>query len=238
MDKIRDHIRRIGEEMLLSHPHYPDVALDRQKGILPRDLIFDENGGSGQSRGCLVVGLNPGFSDAPEQAYYRKYGSTYQAIVDYWNLRVKDVPYYSKLRAFVDAFGIKGPVLWTEVVHCEMVNDKIPLSDATILDSAKRYLARELTPIPADWPIIAVGVGKPFQVLTAGKPYQILAEKFANRRIIGIPHPTGSFGQFARLFSNGVVELEAKLYLDKLLATTAPYAKAYRCPKNGNCRFQ
>ena len=51
-------------------------------------------------------------------------------------------------------------------------------------------------------------------------------------------NPTGAFGQFARLFSNGMIEPNAKLYLDRLLATKAPYARAYRCPKNGDCRFQ
>jgi hypothetical protein len=214
---ISAHIRTIGEEMLASHPDYPETALDKSAGIIPRCLIFEENERDAAQRGSVVVGINPGFSDPPERAYYVRRGCTYQATVDYWNAKVKGVRYYSMLASFINAAGLTGSVLWTELVHCELRDKAARLGIPTIRDSINRYLFRELEVIPTPWPLIAVGKDV----------FPILAYRFPERQVIGIPHPTGSFGQFPKLCTGGRITPQAAQQLSHIIASGDPLAASF-----------
>lgn len=90
----------------------------------------------------------------------------------------------------VDQIDLRGPMLWTELAKCESTKDVRGVPLATLRTCAGRYLKREIDVLPDSWPLIAVG----------GEAFKALAYLHPNRVIIGVPHPTGSHGHFARLF--------------------------------------
>lgn len=196
MNKIEKEIHKIGREMT-SNPSvyrgYADLVCDPKRGILPRCLIYETEGRKASERGCVIVGLNPGRSSKGERAYYRNNGAAYETVVIPWqNKRIKEHPYYKKLRAFVSDLGIKGPILWTELVKCES-KEGTSLSVRTIRDDIHRYLLKEIQHIPKSWPL--VGAGR--------RAYEILSFSFPERAVVGVPHPTGSYGHFSHLMTNG-----------------------------------
>jgi len=225
MISIKSEIYKIGVDMVESHPSYPDVVCDPKRGILPRCLIYEDDSRDSSARGSVMVGINPGRASKWEKAFYKKHGSTYDATLACWNEKIKSHPYYTRGRAFANSIGLRGPILWTELVKCESPRG-IELSVQTIRDSINRYLFKELEIIPKDYPLIAIG----------NEAFKILGYRFPNRIVIGIPHITGSYGQFHKLFSKNTLNPGAKRQLDKVLRGGEPIATAFKC-RNGDCRF-
>jgi hypothetical protein len=204
MDKIEKEIYKIGSEMIRKagvYRGYEDVRCDPKKGILPRCLYYETEDRKLSKRGCVIVGINPGRAKEDERDYFRKNGATYKAEVNYWqdywqeakNKRTgKKHPYYERLRTLASDLGIEGPILWTELVKCESEKGT-SLSVQTIRDDIHRYLLKEIHHIPGSWPLIGAG----------RRAYEILSFSFPKRTVIGVPHPTGSYGQFNRLMANG-----------------------------------
>lgn len=159
-------------------------------GILPRCLIL-EDGGRTSGTGCVVVGLNPGHAKPHERDAY-KGDHTYKNVVKYWrDGKISERAYYGRLRNFVNELGLRGPILWTELVKCESIEGTtLPLQ--TLRTCIRDYLNEELKLIPDDWPIVAAGL----------EAYKASAYRFPDRIIIGVPHPTGSHGQFMKLLDN------------------------------------
>jgi hypothetical protein len=112
---------------------------------------------------------------------------------------------------------LKGPVLWTELVHCELREKGMRLSIPTIRDSINRYLFQEVEVIPTSWPLIAVGKDV----------FPILAYRFPDRQIIGIPHPTGAYGQFPKLCTRGRIAPQAAKQLGEIIASGDPVAVSF-----------
>jgi hypothetical protein len=137
-----------------------------------------------------VVGINPGAADKPEMGFYLENGVTYQVAVEYWEQKLKTTNlYYKRLRNLVEQLGRMGTILWTELVKCQSKNDEeLPLQTFRICYQA--YLRKELKLMPETWPVIAV----------ARKAYNALAFLCPSQTIIGVPHPTGAFGNFHALF--------------------------------------
>lgn len=235
VDAIAEHIREIGEQMVANYQPSPDVMLDKKEGIIPRCLIFEHESRNPQRQGSVVVGINPGNSGVEEQQFYRTRGCSYDAVLA-WHFdsepharrRGKNHPYYRSLTGFLDAAGLDGPILWTELVKCESKQDTV-LSIETIRKDINRYLFRELEKIPNDWPLIGVG----------RKAYEILAYRFCSRQVIGIPHPTSSHGQFAALFPiSKAIEPNAKEKLADLLRSKDTVAVWFSCSKGKGCRAE
>ena len=177
--------------MVACNHRCPGIALDHRKGILPRCLIL-ETGGREANKGSVIVGINPGRSKPHEQEFYCSNGQTYEQVIAYWQEYIGyHHRYYAKLRALVTELGFNGPILWTELVKCEntsAVSGLPPLQ--TFRTCTQTYLQKELQAVPSDWPLIAVG----------NESYKALAYIFASRTVIGVPHPTGSYGHFDNLF--------------------------------------
>jgi len=186
-------INEIGQRMVACNYHCAGIALDTHKGILPRCLILEIEGRKG-SKGSVVVGINPGRSRPDEREFYRSNGQTYEQVMAYWQERVGYLHrYYTKLRTLVGQLGFEGPILWTELVKCENTSSKSgqpPLQ--TFRTCTRTYLSTELQVVPDEWPLIAIGT----------ESFKALAYMFASRAVIGIPHPTGSHGQFSSLFDS------------------------------------
>jgi hypothetical protein len=172
-----------------------------------------------------MVGINPGRASNWEKEFYKKHGPTYDATLACWDEKIKNHSYYTRGRAFADSIELHGPILWTELVKCESPKG-VELSVQTIRDSINCYLFKELEIIPKSWPLIAVG----------NEAFKILGYRFPERTVIGIPHITGSYGQFHKLFSKNVINPIAKQQLKKLLGDNKPLATTFKC-RNGDCRF-
>ncbi len=83
----------------------------------------------------------------------------------------------------------------------EAKGKSIPLQ--TFRECTKRYLGNELTLVPSDWPLIAIG----------REAYKALAYSYPARTVIGIPHPTGSHGNYETLFDGQKLHSACKIDL-------------------------
>jgi hypothetical protein len=188
---LASYIDEIGRDLVRCAIHCRGIALNHCEGILPRCLIL-ETEGRAEGKGSVVVGINPGRSKAHEREFYCLNGQTYEQEIRYWQKFIARHPYYRRLRNFADELGFNGAILWTELVKCENASAESGLPPLqTFRTCTETYLQRELHTVPHNWALIAVGT----------ESYKALAYMFASRTVIGVPYPTGSRGQFARLFN-------------------------------------
>lgn len=206
ISKLKLEIDKIGQQMVSCSNKCNGIACNLEEGILPRCLILEIDSRT-QSGGVVIVGINPGHSKSHERNYYIKNGQSYDKVVEYWNAHIRKRKYYSSLRSFVNQLGFQGHILWTELVKCENMRRVRSPPLQTFRICTKTYLSRELDLIPDNWPLIAVG----------GEVYKALAYRFPTRIVVGIPHPTGAFGLFPKLFDrNGELLKIFKLPPEKL----------------------
>jgi hypothetical protein len=205
---LAGYIDEIGSDLVRCNIHCRGIALNHSEGILPRCLIM-ETEGRAEGKGSVIVGINPGRSKEHEREFYRLNGQTYEQEIRYWQQYIAQHPYYRRLRNFAEELGFKGAILWTELVKCENASAESGLPPLqTFRTCTETYLQKELQAVPDDWALIAVGT----------EPYKALAYMFASRTVIGVPHPTGSRGQFARLFDRGKKLLpEVKVQTENIL---------------------
>jgi hypothetical protein len=196
---LANRIHRIGQDMVNCQENCEGIARDLSRGILPR-CLFLEMQGSDLSKGTVIVGINPGQSDDEERAFYRQHGRAYVQVVKFWGTIKESNQYYAKLRNLARGFDLRGSILWTELVKCENAEKgKLPPLQ-TFRVCTRSFLNEELAAIPNDWPLIGIG----------REAYKALAYLYPNRTVIGVPHPTGSFGNFNELFEDNKVR-EGKL---------------------------
>lgn len=210
---LEKDIRRIGADLVRCNERCAGIYHDIEAGVLPRCLLFERAERS--ERGCFSAGINPGRSRKRERAFYKQAGARYDALIDFWNKEIKNVPYYRRLRQLVNAMRIAGPIIWSDLAKCENASDVqglIPLQ--TLRACSGRFLRRELEIIPADWPIIGVGI----------EAYKALAYLQPNRTVIGVPHPTGSRGNFFRLFKNSELRPNVARQAQLALKSKTPIA--------------
>ena len=203
---LASHITAIGHQLVACPHHCQGVLFDPPNGILPRFLVLEDQDRHG-NRGSVIVGINPGRSKASEREVYRNRGPTYPSTVAYWRKKIWDHRYYHSLRSLVSQLEFSGPILWTELAKCERapeLSGLLPLQ--TFRTCVGSYLQRELEPIPDTWPLIAVGT----------EPFKALAYRFPHRAIIGVPHPTGSYGHFHSLFDDERLRLGVKASVSDL----------------------
>lgn len=170
------------------------IYLEPSKGVLPRVLALEYEDRSGL-QGCVALGINPGAGSEHEQSWHLEHGNTYEGMLEFFTeFRMHVHQYYLRTRRFINACGISGPILWTELVKCQNskgVKGVPPLS--TLRTCVHLYLVEEMAAVPENWPIIAIGK----------EPFRLASMIFPSRTVIGIPHPTGAYGLFPKLFANG-----------------------------------
>lgn len=190
---LSEFIDCLGRELVACQRACHGVVCSQATGHMPRCLFLEVEQRSG-GRGAAIIGLNPGRSSHREQQYYLDRRCTYDSVVAWFRERGIRHPYYKHLRKLVDALGLMGPILWTELAKCESapaIKGLPPLQ--TFRTCTATFLQRELEKLPEDWPLFGVG----------GEAYKGLAYRFPNRTVLGVPHPTGSRGHFHALFENG-----------------------------------
>jgi len=183
MSELSRKIAKIGCKMVHCQLHCKGITNIRSDDtkIFPRCLYLEPS--DAESVDCVIVGINPGplKLNGKEQDYYRKVGAEYQDTVEYFN-KHPDGPYYKPLRRLATELGFKS-ILWTELCKCETDKDQggeVPVQ--TFRTCIRKYLKWELKAVGPDIPLIGV----------SDKVYRALSYRFPNRRVIGVPHPTGS----------------------------------------------
>jgi len=210
MKDFKTAIAQIGRKMVKCTSRCTGITRNRHAGRPPRCLILELQGRT-SSKGCAVIGINPGNADPKERKFYGKHGTKYSVLLKYWT---QDIgykhTYYSHVRNILDQVGLSGPILWTELAKCEGATKKRkvpPLS--TLRHCAAQFLLDELQLVP-QWPLIALGR----EAQTA------LSYMFPRRTIIAIPHPTGTGGriQYSRMMPGGVLSANAVNSIRRILA--------------------
>ncbi|NNU78115.1 uracil-DNA glycosylase family protein [Clostridium estertheticum] len=214
---LKESIAEIGNKMIHCNNDCEGASCDLSNGILPRGLILEERPGA---KGCIIVGINPGSptkKDDFERENYKK-DPSYSKQLEVWDT-VKDYKYHTKLRNFLNELGFDGDMLWTELVKCEnSIRRHLP-THTTFRNCMGEYLNKELKLFDTSYPIIAVGK----------MPFTALKYSFLDRTIIGIPHPTGSYGYFDNLSKTPILN---KKICDELLDGEAIWLYDLVIPKD------
>ena len=224
--RLREKIEELGNQLVNCMPPAPceDVVNDPESGRIPRCLVLEERSGA---EGVAIVGINPGQAIPAERKRFMNERS-YASMLSFWKEHVRDRRYYKGLREVADSLGYSGPILWTELVKCESEKKGRRISPQTMRSCISRYLEKELA-IFKDWPIIAVG----------NQAFDYCSLRFPERLVIGIPHPTGSFGTFNKLFRAGPKGKKLKEEYTKIMKEkrrSAPNPAIRLFPSNGQTR--
>jgi len=206
-NNLESMISELWNELLSCTENCDGINRNQNEGIIPRCLFLEKENGKNESKGCIIVGLNPGISSDKEREDY-KLKIQDNTIRKNWKIKPEN-KYYTLLRKFVNNAGLDGIILWTELVKCECVHQKkaidIPLQ--TYRNCVERYLVKELNRVDDDWIIVAVG----------REAHKALSYLFRNRTIIGVPHPTSSRGQFSKLFDGDNLKKDVKKVIDNTI---------------------
>lgn len=216
MNKLKECIQAIGQAMVGCNLACKGINLEPASGILPRCLFF-ERSEILFDVGCTVTGINPGKSSKSERSCFVSNGCSYQATFDYWIDHVaKHHLYYNRLRYLVSAvFGGNPSILWTELVKCESADGTGEPPLQTFRTCVNQFLRKEIDAVPTTWPIFSVGK----------RSFELLAILYNERTVIGLPHPTGSFGHFSKLFEKGLLKSEVSENIRSILNSDKPIAE-------------
>ena len=187
---LTSEINTIGKRLIRCGKQCNGIVNKPEEGIFPHCLILETDKRS-RYNPCVIVGLNPGHASADERTYMNS-NRGYKSFISYWKDKKYNHPYYKNLRDLAEIVSLTGPILWTEIVKCECNKDTIPVPMHTISSCMKEYLFEELKKVDESWPLI--GAGK--------KAYFALAYCYPGRTVIGVPHPTGSHGDFGSFINN------------------------------------
>lgn len=182
----------IGDEVGACQRRCEGIICDQKNGVIPRGLILENHDGD---HGAIICGMNPGTSPDYERAVYVQHGARYAISRQAWGQYFKDSPYFARMRRFArELLGEAGPILWTDVAKCEKADPSRRISfethPQTFRVCADLYLKREVEECPKSWTIIANG----------RDAFVALAYLLPTRKLIGVPHCTGAYPQFSKLF--------------------------------------
>lgn len=210
-------INELGKKLVSCKLSCEGILNDSAKGIIPRCLNFEERG---SGKGAIVVGLNPGKGklNDKERAFYINHNNSYTATREYWAKALYDHPYHKRTRKILSEFEYNGDILWTELVKCECSGENGILPISTMRICINRFLKKEIEEIFPNYTIFALG----------NKAFDFCALSFPNHFVVGLPHPTGSYGMFPKL-CNRVIENKQK-YID-ILSNTIDNNGNYRAIK-------
>jgi len=194
-------LNELGEKLVKCNLNCEGINNNPKKGIIPRCLIPEKRNGTNK---CIVVGLNPGKCKKKERNYYLTRGIKYKSIVGYFfesNLNKR--AYFKRTRDLITQLGFDGNILWTDLVKCECLgkNGKIPVQ--TLRVCINKFLREEINLFKCST-IFALG----------NVAFDFCALSFPNHFIVGIPHPTGSYGVFTKLKKR--ITLNPNYFIDKI----------------------
>jgi len=196
----KQKVKSIGNELVNCQNHCDGIQNNPEDGILRRCLIFEGRIGA---NGAIVVGLNPGKAKKSEQTFLLEHNNTYEAVETYWTQKIKNFQYYKKIEELLAKLGFDGSILWTELVKCQCSEENGIIPIQTMRTCINTYLKREIELFP-NYAIFGIG----------NQAFDFCSLSFPNHFIIGIPHPTGSYGNFSRLMKN--IDKNKQKYIEKI----------------------
>jgi hypothetical protein len=181
------NINHLGEKLVKCNLNCAGINNNHRKGVIPRCLFLEKRNGKNN---CIIVGLNPGKSSKKERSFYIKNGISFNSLKEYFDNNIKNLPYYKRTRELITKLGFNGDILWTELIKCECLKDKnindVPIQ--TFRCCINNFLKKEIDVFNEN-AIFALG----------NESFKFFALSFPNNFIIGLPHPTGSYGGFYKL---------------------------------------
>ena len=221
MSALPERIDRLGIDLVSCKDGCTGIVQRQSAGVLPRSLFLERADATG--RGCVAVGLNPGTSKPAERDFYIKYGITYDLVKDY-RTRISEKPYFARTRSVIDQLGLTGPIVWSNLAKCENESDRDGLPPLqTLRHCTRRFLVRELQECPPDWVVLGIG----------WEAYRALAYLVPEHTVIGIPHPTGGYRDFRKMWDTGRFRSEIKSRAIAALDLREPTAVWLGAEKNG-----
>lgn len=180
------NLEELGTELVKCSLDCDGITNNPAKGIIPRCLIFEKKNGKNQ---IVVVGLNPGRCKEKEKQYYLEKGVSYQSLQAYFfGSNLHERPYFKRTRDLVSLLGFHGDILWTDLVKCECSGKRGVLPVQTLRVCISGFLKREIDLFGAE------------VIFTLGnQAFNFCSLSFPGRFVVGLPHPTGSYGDFFRL---------------------------------------
>jgi hypothetical protein len=207
MTTMEQTIAAIGTEVVACSRNCDGVFSNPPQGIIPRGLLLESR--SPDDAGVVLLGMNPGQGDDRERSAFQA-DRTFEATVHFMTEhRLLKHEYYKRLRLLANECGLRGHLLWTELAKCqsaEEVHGSLPLE--TYRTCASVFLRREVEATPASWAIFAVG----------RDAYRAAAFMFSERSVVGLAHPTGSYGNWHAMFANGRLKPEVRNAVQRILS--------------------
>lgn len=201
MESLELAIRQMGAHMAACSRSCAGVLNSPADGVPPRGLMLELRGDDPDD-GVIVVGMNPGRAfGKPEARHYQQNSGAYEQQLIAWHgpLNICNVDYFRVTRGFLSGLGLKGSILWTDVAKCECPKGASNVPHETLMECSRQFLVHELRAAPGHWPIIALG----------RRAYEGVGFMAGDRAVVGVPHPTGSHGDYARLCRGDVIEPSA-----------------------------
>lgn len=179
-------LQKLGERLVKCNLNCDGINNKPKKGIIPRCLILEKRHGKNN---CIVVGLNPGKCKKKEREYYLNKGIKFGSLSGYFfESNLSNRRYFKRTRDLISILGFDGNILWTDLAKCECLdkNGKLPIQ--TLRVCINKFLRKE------------VELFKCTTIFALGNiAFDFCALSFPDHFIIGIPHPSGSHGDFDKL---------------------------------------
>ncbi len=179
-------LNKLGNKLVKCDLNCEGINNKPKLGIIPRCLIQEKRNGKNS---CIVVGLNPGKCKSKERQYYLAEGIKYDSLLKYFiKSNLKNRPYFKRTRDIITLLGFDGNILWTDLAKCECLgkNGSVPIQ--TLRVCINRYLRKEIELFKSPT-IFALG----------NIAFNFCALSFPNHFVVGLPHPSGTYGDFNKL---------------------------------------
>lgn len=176
-------IKKLGEELIKCRLNCEGINNNPKLGIIPRCLILEKRQGK---KNCIVIGLNPGKCRQEERDYFLEKGLKYDSIPGYFfEKNLNNRAYFKRTRDILTVLGFDGDILWTDLVKCECIGENGTIPIQTMRVCINKFLRQE------------INIFKSSNIFALGNQvFDFCALSFPNHFIVGIPHPTGSHGDF------------------------------------------
>jgi len=195
------NINQIGNKLVSCRLDCDGVNNNPERGIIPRCLLIEKQEGRNK---CVVIGLNPGKSSKKEQKYYLKNRMTYDAVKNFFlETELRNRAYFKRTRELLSFLNFNGDILWTDLVKCECLGKNGNLPVQTLRTCINNYLKKEIEAFQAKT-IFALG----------HVAYNFCSLSLPSHFIVGLPHPTGSYGHFDRL--NQAIRKNPRSYITRI----------------------
>lgn len=179
-------INELGEKLVTCNLNCEGINNNPKLGIIPRCLIQENRNGK---KSCVIVGLNPGKCKNQERQYYLTKGIKFNSLYGYFfESNLNNRPYFKRTRDLITLLGFDGNILWTDLTKCECLgkNGRVPVQ--TLRVCINKFLRKEVELFKCST-IFALG----------NIAFDFCALSFPNHFVVGLPHPSGSYGNFNKL---------------------------------------